>query len=86
MNKEKWSELAYQTLLKVAKENAEFKPDHIWAAGLPKPEEARALGAVMSRGKRNGIIEKTGRVGPTEQPESHGTDVTIWRSLIYQKN
>lgn len=84
MNREKWKELAYKTLIEVAKNHKEFKPDQIWEAGLPKPKEARALGHIMSSGKRNGIIEKTGRVSPTAQPESHGADVTIWRSLIYQ--
>ncbi len=83
---EDWNELAYQILIRVAEVYPEFKPDQIWEAGLPKPVEARALGAIMSRGKREGIIEKTGRVGPTNQPESHNTDVTIWKSLIYKKS
>jgi hypothetical protein len=34
----------------------------------------------MRRAKKEGLIEKTGRVKPTSQQESHGTDVTIWRS------
>lgn len=86
MTKEEWNELAYKTLIQVAETYPEFKPDQIWEAGLPKPSEAHALGAIMTRGRREGIIEKTGRVGPTNQPESHNTDVTIWKSLIYIKN
>lgn len=78
-----WAELAYGAVLQVAKTHPEFTPDDIWATGLQKPGEARALGGVMRRAHREGLIEKTGRVQPTTQPESHGTDVTVWRSLIY---
>jgi hypothetical protein len=84
MSKNEWNELAYKILIEVAKTHPEFKPDQLWEAGLPKPKEARALGAVMARGNREKIIKKTGRVGPTTQPESHKTDVTVWESLIYE--
>lgn len=78
-----WANTAYEVVKKVATEKEEFTPDDIWEAGLEKPIEARALGAVMRRAKQEGLIEKTGRVKPTTQQESHGTDVTIWRSKIY---
>lgn len=78
-----WAELAYQAVRQVAKSQSEFTPDDIWATGLQKPCEARALGGVMRRARQDGLIEKTGRVQPTTQPESHATDVTVWRSLIY---
>lgn len=84
MDSSRWAERAYDTVRNVAETHEEFTPDEIWKTGLPKPPEARALGAVMARAKRDKIIEKTGRVQPTTQPESHGTDVTIWRSLIYR--
>ncbi|EOC1268941.1 hypothetical protein ACN5KR_003589 [Cronobacter malonaticus] len=83
MDKQQWVKAAYETLIKVATSYEEFTPDEIWAAGLEKPPEARALGSVMRRAKDEGLIEKTGRVRPTKQPESHGTDVTIWKSNIY---
>lgn len=78
-----WAELAYVAVRQVAESQPEFIPDDIWATGLQKPAEARALGGVMRRVRLEGLIEKTGRVQPTTQPESHGADVTIWRSLIY---
>lgn len=81
-----WAKLAYDTVIDVAKTHQEFTPDEIWKTGLQKPTEARALGGVMARAKREGIIEKTGRVRPTTQVESHGTDVTIWKSLIFEQN
>ncbi|QSX40343.1 hypothetical protein [Shewanella cyperi] len=83
MDKEAWKKAAFETVVKVAESKEEFTPDDIWDAGLPKPLEARWLGPVMNAVKREGIIEKTGRVQPTRQKESHGCDVTIWKSNIY---
>lgn len=78
-----WTKMAYAAVRQVAQRQPEFTPDDIWATGLQKPSEARALGGVLRRARGEGLIEKTGRVQPTRQPESHGTDVTVWRSLIY---
>lgn len=78
-----WAEEAFTIVCEVAKAKPEFTPDDIWEAGLRKPNEARALGGVMRRASSKKLIEKTGRSQPTRQPESHGTDVTVWRSLIY---
>lgn len=78
-----WADAAFAIVCRVAKEKPEFTPDDIWEAGLRKPTEARALGGVMRRASSRKLIEKTGRSQPTRQPESHGTDVTVWRSLIY---
>lgn len=83
MDKQMWAKAAYEVLVKVATLNQEFTPDDIWEAGLEKPSEARALGGVMRRARVDGLIEKTGRVKPTTQPESHGTDITIWKSNIF---
>lgn len=85
MANEDWAEEAFKVVEKVATEKEEFTPDDIWEAGLEKPTEARSLGTVMRRAKHKGLITKTGRVKPTTQPESHGTDVTIWKSNIYKK-
>lgn len=84
MTDNNWKELAYATVRKVAESKSEFTPDDIWATGLQKPNDARALGAVMRRANSAKLIEKTGRVQPTTQPESHGTDITIWRSLVFR--
>ncbi|HGJ4321654.1 TPA: hypothetical protein ACLFMB_001697 [Salmonella enterica subsp. diarizonae serovar 61:l,v:1,5,7] len=84
MDKQAWKQKAYEVVVNVAKTHQEFTPDEVWAAGLEKPEEARALGGVMARARKEGLIEKTGRVRPTTQPESHATDVTIWQSNIFE--
>lgn len=84
MDKDAWIKKALETVVEVAKSNDEFTPDDIWDAGLDKPKEARWLGPVMNSAKRKGYIEKTGRVQPTRQKESHGCDVTIWKSKLYE--
>lgn len=84
MSSKSWSDLALEAIRTVATNNQEFTPDDIWATGLEKPAEARVLGGVMRRARTEGLIEKTGRVQPTTQPESHATDVAIWRSRIYK--
>jgi hypothetical protein len=86
MANEEWANRALKVVEQVATEKEEFTPDDIWAAGLEKPTEARSLGTVMRRAKQERLITKTGRVKPTTQAESHGTDVTIWKSNIYKKN
>jgi len=83
MADKQWADAAFAVVCEVARVKPEFTPDDIWDAGLPKPIEARALGGVMRRASSKKLIEKTGRSQPTRQPESHGTDVTVWRSLIY---
>jgi len=78
-----WSKLAYAAVRQVAESKPEFTPDDVWATGLQKPSDARALGGVMRRAHQDGLIEKTGRAQPTKQAASHATDITIWRSLIF---
>lgn len=81
---QEWKDKAYATVLKVAESMQEFTPDDIWDSGLEKPVEARALGGIMRSARSKGIIEKTGRVTPTRQKESHATDVTVWKSNIFK--
>jgi len=84
MDKDAWRKKADAVVISVAKSKNEFTPDDIWDTGLEKPEEARWLGPVMNAARRNGTIEKTGRVQRTRQKESHGCDITIWKSNIYK--
>jgi len=81
---QEWKDKAYAAVVKVAESMPEFTPDDIWESGLEKPVEARALGGIMQSVKSSGIIEKTGRVTPTRQKESHATDVTVWQSNIFK--
>jgi hypothetical protein len=49
--------------------------------GHDAPHEPRALGALMREAARNGLIEATDRVRPSERPQCHMNPKRVWRSL-----
>lgn len=83
----RWKEAAAEVVRRVASDRAEFTTDRIWALlekdhpNLGPPHEPRAMGAVMRKAAKAGLIEKTDRVTRTERPEAHRRDITVWRSL-----
>lgn len=56
--------------------------DDLWAAGLARPENPKALGPAILRAARSGIIEKTGDYRPSVS--SHLLPKPVWRSLIFE--
>ncbi len=81
---EDWKRRAYLTGCDLARRLPEFCSDDLWGAGLEKPREARALGAVMQRLAKEGLIESTSRFVKTRQAGRHAADVRVWRSLVYR--
>jgi len=81
---EEWKNVALETVKALAEEKPELTADDVWATGLEKPLEARALGGIMNSAKRSGWIVKSGRSRQTTQPESHGADIAIWISNLYK--
>jgi hypothetical protein len=77
-----WLEHAYACLRRTAKELPELISDDVWERGLPETREARALGPVLLRAKREGIITKTDRVRPSVR--SHMSGKPVWISNIYK--
>lgn len=73
-----WQALAEVAVLQVAREKDEFTSDDIWATGLPKPPEPRALGAVMNRLARAHLIMKTGRYVKTSQASRNNAPIAVW--------
>ena len=80
---EAWLEEARAVLRHVCESRAEFISDDLWAAGLSEPRELRALGAVLRRGQRDGLCERTDRLRPSLH--SHLSGKPVWRSLLYRK-
>lgn len=78
-----WIDYARYVVRQVALANAEFISDAVWEAGLGKPPEARALGAVMTWARREGLIAPTDRVLPSTQAGCHRMPRRVWRSLIH---
>lgn len=77
-----WVAHARSAVLNIACSRIEFTSDDVWEYGLPKPREARALGAVMAQLARECRIERTGAYRPTRQVSRHGAPIAVWR--MYQ--
>lgn len=79
-----WKDLAYDILETLAQNQQEVVSDDVWNAGLPHPPNSgTALGGVFKRAAKAGLIVKTDRVRITAQVKSHGSPMTVWRSLVY---
>lgn len=78
---EDWKTLAWDTLCEYLCEHDEFFVDDFWKnTGLPRPREARALGAIVTRAARANYMEKTGEYRPSVA--SNMTAKPVWRSLV----
>lgn len=77
-----WKEAATETLMEVVRSLAEFTSDDLWALGLPKPREPRALGPIMMRAVKNGYIKDSGRMKQSAQKGCHARPMRVWLSLI----
>lgn len=75
-----WADRAAALVLKVASSKASFTSDDLWAAGLEKPKNPRALGPVLVRLAKFGKIRKTGAFVGTSQKSRHNAPVAIWEA------
>lgn len=62
--------------------NAVFELEAVMAGGGQRFVEPRAMGVVMRRAQRAGIIRPTDRYEPDTTPGSHARPKRIWKSLI----
>jgi hypothetical protein len=79
-----WNKQALAAVKFVAERKREFSTDAVWQVleqrGIGGPPEPRALGAVMRRAVRVGLVEATDRVEKSRRPECHRRPVKLWRS------
>lgn len=78
-----WKARAQAVLVDVARRQPELIATDLWKAGLDAPHEPRALGAVLQRAVREGILAPTGRVAQTDRTKAHARPCAVWRSLLY---
>jgi hypothetical protein len=76
-----WVDEAYAFLVAYAREHAEVFCDSLWAAGLRRPSNPKALGSVMQRAARAGVIAK---VGYRPSVYSNLAPKPLWASLVYR--
>lgn len=82
-----WKVEARQAVLHAAAHRAEFTTDYVWwlldqREVLP-PHEPRALGAIMRKAAREGLIQRSDRVVESVRPANHRRPIAVWRSLLY---
>lgn len=85
-----WKEIAYRAIVWLARVYSEFTTDDVWDAMVrwypqATTHEPRALGAIMRKAARNGVIEKTDRVRESIRPVCHRNPKAVWRSRVYGK-
>lgn len=84
---EQWMHTAWQVLCRVARMDDEFTSDAVWdILNAEHPEvhthEPRAMGALMKRGQRAGLMEPTDKFVRTPRPQAHKAPVMVWKSLV----
>ena len=79
-----WKHRAYDAVREVCRTHESWIIDAVWATGLDKPAEPRALGAVVLQAARDGLCEKTREYRASAQPTTHGNPRVVWRSLIFE--
>lgn len=80
-----WQAEAAIVIRAVAKKKATFTTDDLWAAGLSRPHEPRALGAAMGTARRAGVVEPTGEWRVSVRAICHRRRLWIWKSLIFDR-
>jgi len=77
----KWSEKAYNFLLKYIKYQDEFMTEDVRVASekaIPKPPNNRAWGSVILRASRSGLINRVGFAN-VKNAKAHKTPASVWR-------
>lgn len=79
-----WLERAYEALVGYLQTHGELFVDDFWLeTGLEKPREARALGVVIQRAAREGLMEKSGEYRNSVASNLSGKPV--WSSLVFKE-
>lgn len=80
-----WRALAYDALLALAEDQDRITSDDVWEElerhRVPRPDEGRAMGAVMLRAVRQGVIRPDG-FDTGRDPRHHGDVMRVYRSCL----
>lgn len=76
-----WKDAAFQVVQHLAASGQPFTTDDVWEGlhGSDRPHEPRALGGVMVRAARRGIIAKADGVRPSQRIEAHRNPKQLWK-------
>ena len=83
---DEWKYEARRAVVTLAYEVSEFTADDAWDRldgwGVERPHEARALGYIMVKAHRDGIIDPSGRFVNSEKKSNHARPTRVWRSNL----
>ena len=82
---QEWIDAAAAAVIKIALRQTTLTSDDVWEELSGKgvaTHEPRAMGAVMSRCARDGVIVRTDRVIPTKRSCANHRPIAIWLSLL----
>lgn len=77
-----WSQAAYETLIRLAQRQEFIHVDDLVPL-CPPPEHPNAWGAVWQRALRTGVIERSGQMRASYQPQKHLHRYPVYRSRIF---
>lgn len=82
---DEWKQSAFAAVEKTAREAEAFIVDSVW---LRMPEgssthEGRAMGAIMQKAQREGLIAPTNDFRPSFDKTHHACPRRVWKSLVY---
>lgn len=77
-----WKDVAFEFVTEYLRTHETMFVEDLWEAGLEKPHEMRAVGAVIMRVARLGMIVKSERRRP--RVLGHATEGIVWRSLVFE--
>lgn len=81
---ESWKQTASLVVYLVARQNEYLTSDDVWhglEGATVSTHEPRAMGAILKRAAKDGIIAATDDWRVSSRPECHGRPVRVWRSL-----
>ena len=76
-----WKDAAYAAVCEAARRLNSFTVDDVYQfipAGTPPTHDGRAMGAVMGRAKREGVIRPTSSFRTGKQAKSHANPRRVW--------
>jgi len=80
-----WASAAWDALVAYLRSHETFFGDDFWLeTNLERPRESRALGPIVLRAARQGLMKKSGEFRPSAQ--SNMQSKPVWTSLVHSSN
>jgi hypothetical protein len=76
-----WKAVAWQAILDLTDAGSEFTSDAVWEKVGFSPPEPRALGPLLLRAQRAGMIRPSGERRSSERAVRHAGPVSVWERV-----